>query len=252
MLDSALFYARKSEKITQMLQSNTVAVETHQKLITATLETAQKDLIIAEQTITLKNRRMTIIITLSAFAILTILLFLLFVNQQKRRKASENRELKTKIEFEKLEKESKEEIIDAKTRELASFSMLVSNKNHILKQIMELNAQIFDNERNAIEIAIKTDEIIQNSLDIDEEWANFKMHFDKVHPHFFEKLKQLCGDLTEENMKLCAYFKIGMTTKQIAQLLHVVPRSIITNRYRLKKKLQLSDKQDFDDFIRNI
>jgi DNA-binding CsgD family transcriptional regulator len=62
----------------------------------------------------------------------------------------------------------------------------------------------------------------------------------------------LCRDLTEENLRMCAYFKIGMTTKQLAQLLHIIPRSVIINRYRLKKKLQLSDSENLDDFIRNL
>jgi hypothetical protein len=177
---------------------------------------------------------------------------LLFVNQQKRRKASENRELTAKLEYEKLEKEKQEEIVDAKTRELASFSMLVSNKNQLLKQISGQIEQMYNDKENAIHIATKTDEIIRRNLNIDEEWANFKMHFDKVHPHFFEKLKRLCGDLTEENLRMCAYFKIGMTTKQLAQLLHIIPRSVIINRYRLKRKLQLTDSENLDDFIRNL
>ena len=75
------------------------------------------------------------------------------------------------------------------------------------------------------------------------------MHFDKVHPHFFEKLKQHCNDLTEENLKMCAYIKMRMTTKQIAQLLQVIPNSIITNRYRIKKKLRLADDEELDGFI---
>jgi len=261
--DSALFYARKYEELIQRLHSNTIAVETHQKYITTILEDREKDLVIAEQTVALKNRQFVVILTISGAAVLLISLFLLFVNQQKRRKASENRELTAKLAHEedvqqyekreqKLEKEKQEEILDTKTREITSYSLLVSNKNHLLKQIMGLNAQVFDNKENALEIASQIDEIIQNSLDIDDEWENFKMHFDKVHPHFFEKLKQLCNDLTEENLKLCAYFKIGMTTKQIAQLLHVVPNSIFTNRYRLRKKLQLPDEKDLDDFIRSL
>jgi DNA-binding CsgD family transcriptional regulator len=43
-----------------------------------------------------------------------------------------------------------------------------------------------------------------------------------------------------------------MTTKQIAQLLHVIPNSIITNRYRIKKKLSLADFEDLDSFIESL
>jgi tetratricopeptide (TPR) repeat protein len=263
MLDSALFYSRKHTQIVQIIRSHTIAVETHQKLITSALEVQKNELIITKQQVTLKNRQVAIIVIVSGFIILLILLFLLLINQQKRRKTSENRELATKLEHEKkvqqyekrqqkLEKEKQEEVLDAKTREITSYSLLVSNKNHILKQIMELNAQIVDNKENATEIAAKTDEIIRNNLNIDEEWNTFKIHFDKVHQHFFEKLKQACGNLTEENLKMCAYFKIGMSTKQIAQLLHVDPHSVIISRYRLKKKLQLPDDESIDNFVRNL
>jgi len=252
MLDSALFYARKNQELTRQLRSNTIAVETHQKYITTILDASQKDLIISEQKVALKNRQVIIIAVVSASAVLLILLFLLLINQQKRRKAGENRELTAKLEYEKLEKEKQEEIIDAKTRELTSFSMLVSNKNQLLRQIKGQIEKILFNEEDAAEIATKADEIIRNNLNVDEEWADFKMHFEKVHPHFFEKLTQSCSSLTEENLKMCAYFKIGMATKQIAQLLHVIPRSVIINRYRLKKKLQLPEEQDLDDFIRNL
>ena len=119
----------------------------------------------------------------------------------------------------------------------------------MLKQIGTLTLQIVDNQKNAVKTAQKIDDIVQASLNIDDEWDNFKMHFDKVHPHFFDKLKQHCSDLTDENLKMCAYIKMRMTTKQIAQLLQVVPNSIITNRYRLKKKLQLNDEEDLDRFI---
>lgn len=263
MPDSALFYARKYDDITKMLRSNTIAVETHQKNVNASLEAHKKELIIAEQKVALKNKQFTIIITVSTFVVLLILLFLLFINQQKRRKASENRELTARLEHEmevqqfekrqqKLEIEKQEVIMEAKTREITSYSLLVSNKNQILKQIMELNAQVFENKENAVEVAAKIDDIIKGDLNIDEEWENFKLHFDKVHPYFFEKLKQSCSDLTEDNLKMCAYFKIGMTNKQIAQIMNVIPNSIITSRYRLKKKLQLSDSEDFDDFIRKL
>jgi tetratricopeptide (TPR) repeat protein len=258
--DSALFYSRKNQELTLRLRSNLVAIETHQKYINTFLEASKNELIIAEQTIKLKNRQVGIIIIMASFTVLVILLLLLLTHQQKLRKASENRELVTKLEHEKrvqqyekrqrkLEKEKHEAVIDAKTREITSYSMLVSNKNRMLKQIKTLTSQIFDNKEYAVRTAQKIDEIIQSNLNIDEEWENFKMHFDKVHPHFFEKLKQHCGDLTEENLKMCAYIKMRMTTKQIAQLLQVIPNSIITNRYRLKKKLNLADEEDLDGFI---
>ena len=258
-LDSALFYLQQSYDFAQELHNNMIAIETHQKYITTIVDVQHKDLTIATQKIELRNRLFFILAILLFSAVLLLLLF----NQQRRRKASENRELSARLEHEKnvhiyekrqrkLEKEKQEAIVDSKTREIASYSLLVANKNNLLKQIMELNAQMFTNKDNAVEIAAKVDKIIKSNFNMEEEWENFKMHFEKVHPHFFEKLKQQSPDLTEENLRMCAYYKIGMTTKQIAQLLNVIPNSIIMNRYRMKKKLHLSDEEDLRNFIRGL
>ena len=245
ILDSALFYARKNKEFIQKLQSNTIAIETHQKYITSMLEASQKDLVIAKQKNELKNRQIAIIIIVSGSIVLLFLIFLLYINQQKQRKASENRELTAKIKHER-------ELLDAKTREITSHSLLVASKNHILQQIKELSAQIIKNKEKAVSTSQKITEIIQNNLNNDNEWDNFKMHFDMVHPQYFEKLKKLCSSFTEENLKMCAYFKMGMTTKQIAQILNITDKSVLTARWRLKIKLNLSEKDDLDYFLGNL
>jgi len=259
----ALIFAKKSQELTYKLRSNLVAIETYQKYIHTFLETSQNELIIAEQTIKLKHKRFVIITSVAVFTILVILLLLLLTHRQKIRKAIENNELVKKLKHEKraqqyeknlrkLEKGKQEALIDAKEREIISYTILVSHKNKMLVRIRELLSQMFENKENSIKIAKKIDKIIQNNLTLDEEWENFKMHFEKVHPQFFEKLKQQSDELTEENLKMCAYIKMRMTTKQIAQLLQVVPDSIFTNRYRLRKKLHLTNNEDLDTFIEDL
>jgi len=256
MYDSALFYARKHEEFNSQLRSNTIAIETHQKYITTLLETQQKDLLIANQQNKLNRSQITIIIIVSGSIILLILMLLLYVNQQKIRKSIENKALEDKNELNeklllseqkqrKIEREKQEEILHSNTRELTTYSVLVSNKNRLLQRIMEF---IYDKE-NPSKTLSKIENIVKNSLNTDDEWNNFKLHFEKVHPRFFDNLKSQCKNLTDENMKLCAYIKMKMSTKQIAQLLHVIPETVTVNKSRIKKKLQLSEKDDFDDFI---
>ena len=244
LIDSALFYARKYEDLIQKLHSNTIAVETHQKYITTILESTQKDLLIKEQENELKNRQFTIVSIIAVSVILLILLLLILFQLQKRHKI---RELNSKIKLKEVEKAKQEELSNAKSRELTSYSALVSNKNLILSQIMELNSQEYNKE-----VKTKISEIIRNNLNIDEEWTNFKLHFDSVHPNFFEKLKQMSSDLTEENLKICAYIKMGMTSKQIAQLMNVVKGSVDKSLQRLKKKLQLSEEESLKSFICSV
>ena len=183
--------------------------------------------------------------------------------QQKRRKIAENKELEAQLEHEKqvvryknrqrkFEKEKEKEVLDAQAREISSYSLLVSNKNKLLKQILELNTQARQDKEHTTKALAKIDEIITGIFNVDEEWENFKVHFDKVHPHFFKKLKRMCNDLTEENLRMSAYIKIGMSTKQIAQLLHIEEMSVAVSRHRIKKKLKLPEKESIISFIRAL
>jgi DNA-binding CsgD family transcriptional regulator len=223
----------------------------------------QSALAINQLTIKLKSKQVTIIVIVSGFTILLILMFLLLINQQKLRKASENRELTAKLEHEQkvqqykkrqqqLEIEKQKEVLDAKTREITSYSMLVSTKNNLLKHVMEISAQAVKNQLIMKKSLTKIEEIINNNLSVDEEWENFKLHFDKVHPDFFKKLKRKCGSLTEENLRMSAYIKLGMTTKQIAQMLNIADSSVLISRHRIKKKLKLPDKESLSRFIGSL
>ena len=67
-----------------------------------------------------------------------------------------------------------------------------------------------------------------------------------------ERLPPMCNDLTEENLRMSAYIKMGMTTKQIAQLLNIADNSVFISRHRIKKKLKLSEKESLSRFIRSL
>jgi len=248
-LDSALYYARKFQQLSQTIYSNAIAIETHQKNITSVLEASQKDLIIAEQKIEIGNRRLIFVIVIFSSVAVVVLLLVALIYQRRNRKTIE---LKAKIDMQTLEKETHKEILEAQTREISSYSLLVSNKNEILNKIMQLCTHIINEKEDPYKTAKKINEVIKSNLSIDKEWENFKLHFEKVHPVFFERLKQSCNELTEDNLKMCAYIKIGMSNKQIAQLLNVAHSSIIVSRYRIKKKLQLPDNEDLKTFLDNL
>lgn len=84
------------------------------------------------------------------------------------------------------------------------------------------------------------------------QWERFTEHFEKVHPDFFERLQQHANDLTEHEMRICAYLRMRMDNKAITGVLCISPRGFETARYRLKKKLGLSVVEDLNDFIQKV
>lgn len=251
--DSAFYYAQRYQELSLRLINNPKTIEAYQAYISNFLETSENKLTIAQQEIELKNRQFLFVIILAVAIVLLTLLLLIVAQQKKRLQNNKNKELAKQLEHEKkiqqLQQEKQNEIIEAKTREITSYSLQLSNKNNVLKEILEVSKEL---PKDAKEVEKKIHNIVQKNINIDNDWKNFKISFDKVHPSFFEKLKSCCPELTEENLRMCAYFKIGMANKQIAQILNVAPNSIIVHRYRLKKKLGLSEEESLDDFIRSL
>lgn len=145
-----------------------------------------------------------------------------------------------------------EDDLQQKACEISSNTLLLANKNEVLQQISNLTRRFSDEGSIPREYVKHVNAIIAGSLDNDDEWSRFKLHFDSVHPHFFVRLKELCPDLTENDLRLCAYISIGMRAKQIAEMLNVSPDSINSNRYRLRKKFGLLRGQSLDDYIRKV
>lgn len=184
-----------------------------------------------------------------------VAVFIYFWQRYKIRRM-ENRELRNSLQQESLiysvNRRNFERDIKQKNCEISSSTLLLANKNEVLQQISEITKRYSDERQIPQEYVRQINEVIGDSLKNDDEWSRFKLHFDSVHPNFFVKLKDSSGELTENDLRLCAYIRIGMRAKQIAEMLSVSPDSINSNRYRLRKKLGLLHGESLDDFIRKI
>ncbi len=255
-MDSAYYYLKEynSVKIKNLQNSN--LIEAYQAYVSFFLEASKKEIIIKDQELKLNQRRYIVTI-ISGICILLIITSLLVIFKQQQRysrqqallQAAENRELEERLEADKRIRQLQEERIESHVRELSSFSLALSSKNNILQQIGKLIEKL-PGDPSAIEEARQ---IIKNNLNINKVWSSFMVHFDKVHPDFFNRIKCYSEEFSENDLRLCAYLRIGMSTKQIAQMLNVSPESIRMHRYRIKKKFGLEDDdKSLDDFIRNI
>jgi DNA-binding CsgD family transcriptional regulator len=86
----------------------------------------------------------------------------------------------------------------------------------------------------------------------DSDWEQFAIHFDQVHNQFLRNLKEKYPDLTPSDIKISAYIKMNLSSKEIAQLLNISLKGIEIARYRLRKKLNLESSVNLTDFIMNL
>lgn len=85
-----------------------------------------------------------------------------------------------------------------------------------------------------------------------EDWDRFAARFDEINNDFLKNLKERYPVLTGNDLKLCAYLQLNMSSKEIAQLLNISLRGVEIGRYRLRKKLQLPTEKSITEFLHEV
>jgi len=133
----------------------------------------------------------------------------------------------------------------AKTKELAASTMSIIKKNELLGKIKSELLNTVTNE-NTIKPVVA---IIDKSLDQNDNWEMFQEAFNNADSTFLKTVKSLHPSLSPNDLKLCAYLRLNLSSKEIAQLLNISPRSVEIKRYRLRKKLDLNHEDNLVNYI---
>ncbi|WP_423998090.1 tetratricopeptide repeat protein [Maribacter sp. IgM3_T14_3] len=158
---------------------------------------------------------------------------------------------KNQIAREKQDEIYKQEIA-YKKKELTSQTLHLVQKNTFIQELMEN----FENIKNSPE-KFKMEfrrivMLLKKENASDKDWEVFKTYFAEVHNDFDQKLKTLYADISEKEIRLAAFLRMNLTTKEIAATLNVLPESILTSKYRLKKKLNLDKETDLTTFLSSL
>lgn len=161
---------------------------------------------------------------------------------------------KTEKEIVKLKNDKLEAEILHKNTELASVAMHLVQKGELLGKIKDQMVRLKNNpgsEGEAKDLK-KIIRVISDEDKIDKQWEQFTMHFDHVHSDFHSHIKQRYPNLTANELKLCAYLRMNLSTKEIAQLMNISVRGVEISRYRLRKKLGIATEVNLFDFLLNL
>ncbi|SFS54533.1 regulatory protein, luxR family [Zhouia amylolytica] len=147
-----------------------------------------------------------------------------------------------------LKNEKLRQDVESKNRELAASAMGLISKNEILSQIKQDLTKDGDLEKN-VKSVIKT---IKVNTREEDNWNIFKEAFNNADSDFLKKVKELHGELTPNDLRLCAYLRLNLSSKEIAPLLNISVRSVEIKRYRLRKKMDLPREKSLVEYILEI
>jgi hypothetical protein len=186
-----------------------------------------------------------------AFSCITYL-FLLYYTAFKQ-KESRKELLKKEREIIQLKNQKLSNELQHLNNELGSLTLHITHKNEVLTKIkIQLDTLQNTLSGESIKFTSKILELIENELTNEEDWKYFELHFDKVYNNFFKQLKSVYPDLNSSELKLCSYLRMDLSSKEIASLMNSTPGGVDANRYRLRKKLNLTQDDNLKDFIMRL
>lgn len=166
---------------------------------------------------------------------------------QKTTRELELKELENKQQLMRFNNEKLRQDIDNKNRELGISTMSLIKKNEFLNAIKKelINAKDTNSNKQVIKI-------IDRNLNNNDDWHVFEEAFNNADKDFLKKVKSLHPELTSNDLRLCAYLRLNLSSKEIAPLLNISSRSVEVKRYRLRKKMNLPHESSLTDYILEI
>lgn len=154
-----------------------------------------------------------------------------------------------KIQTEKLQSQ-----LAGKKRELANSAMSLVYKNELLQKLSEeiLKLKDANGKPLAEEQLRKIQKVIDEGMNDERDWNLFESSFNEAHESFFKKLKANHPDLVPNDLKLCAYLHMNMSSKEMASLLNISLRGVEIRRYRLRKKLDVPRDKNLVEFLMEL
>ena len=192
------------------------------------------------------DRRLKIFMLLSILFLFILLAFIVngIIQRKKRNKLEK--------ELLKAEKEKVDEELRYQNRQLASQALIMMQKNKMLQLLYDSLKNTPKEPENIPGYLNRIKHQIKRNIQSEKDWDLFKLYFEQVNKTFFQKLKAINANLTQSDLRLAALIKLGLNIKEVAAVLSLSPNSIKGARYRLRRKLGLSNEEDLGHFIGGI
>ena len=166
---------------------------------------------------------------------------------KKKERELEIKGLENQKQLMQFKNQNLQQDIENKNRELGMSTMNLINKNELLNDIKKelVKAKKIEDLKSVIKL-------INKNLNTTDDWKLFEEAFNNADKDFLKKIKHIHPSLTSNDLRLCAYLRLNLSSKEIAPLLNISPKSVEVKRYRLRKKMNLGHDVNLTDYILQI
>ncbi|VXA98427.1 conserved exported hypothetical protein [Flavobacterium sp. 9AF] len=199
------------------------------------------------------NQKTILILALS----LLFAVVVMYIYYQKKRKTTlkiqnyKQQTLKAELEKKEIEEKNLHRDLELKTAALSRYSLHIAQKNKMLSELSTKLKNSMGRKNELLETKVKE---ISNEIDFvlqqENEWEEFTIFFEEIHPDFIKKLSQIATEsLSPAELKLGILLRLNLSSKEIATILRVTPDSVRVARHRFRKKLPIDAKAELITFL---
>jgi len=211
-----------------------------------------------------KYHKMLLLLGISIIFFTLIILFYLFrlniKNTKQKFKILEEEKKANNLELEKnklqilnkeLENKQLQSEIEYKQKELTTNAMHLLQNNEFNQLIVNSIKDIKEKFSTDTELQKSLNDVVNkfNLKNTDTLWNEFEVRFQEVHKDFYERLLEKFPDLTPNEIKICAFMRLNMNTKDISTITQQSTNSIRVACTRLRKKLEMSSDENLISFL---
>ena len=127
--------------------------------------------------------------------------------------------------------------LEFRNKELTTYIMSLMQKNEFILDLSEKLKTLEKVQAEEIQDVLSG---VLHQLEMgtsQETWKEFELRFQQVHTGFYKKLSHEYPILTQNELRLCAFLRLNLNTKEISAITYQTPNSITVARSRLRTKL---------------
>jgi PAS domain S-box-containing protein len=168
-------------------------------------------------------------------------------NEQALREMEEEKKRLMELEMERINRE-----LETNQKSMTAATLKLIQNSERDTQTIEQLEEIAKNTTPAGKTAINNLIANYKRTSYNSNWEEFEILFEKVHSSFYENLSARYPDLTSNERKMCAFLKLNMSNKDIAQITFQSDDALKKARLRLRQKLEIDRETNLAAFMQGI
>jgi DNA-binding CsgD family transcriptional regulator len=153
--------------------------------------------------------------------------------------------------LQELEQHKLQQTVEIQQEDLRSMAVDITQKNEFLveleQKIHALNAAMSKDNFQELEALVR-----QNALNNEQNIVEFKWQVEALNSAFYERLRQRAADISPTEREICGLIRLNLSSKEIASIRNIEPKSVDMSRYRLRQKLNLKQGEDLTTVLKSI